>query len=367
LVCLRHIIKDKFLKIRATLQKYERFFVPGALLLGVATDFLTFRAMRIETSFILLGVYLLLAAAAIAFQRFADEPIALPGWPAKYLRLAATLVTQFTFGALLSASLVFYWFSGALSVSWPLLGLIALLMVANETLRKYYLSPLVQLSVFSFIVISVFSLMFPYFANSVGVWAFLAAGGAGLIFLLGFVMILAKFAQPIRHQRRAILFAVAAVFAAMNGLYFLNLIPPIPLSLREAGVFHGVTRAGANYVVLAEDEAWWQRVWPGQTVKTIPGERIFVFSSIFAPADLNVRIFHDWQYFDGADWVARSRPSFFMVGGRDRGYRGYSYLTAPAPGRWRVEVETERGQVIGRVNFEVQGVDQGPALIESVR
>ena len=42
-----------------------------------------------------------------------------------------------------------------------------------------------------------------------------------------------------------------------------------------------------------------------------------------------------------------------IAGGRDGGYRGYS-LTTVNSGNWRVNIETERGQLIGRVKFKVE-------------
>ena len=38
-----------------------------------------------------------------------------------------------------------------------------------------------------------------------------------------------------------------------------------------------------------------------------------------------------------------------QVGGRDGGYRGYTTKSTPAAGRWRVNIETSDGLLIGRV------------------
>jgi len=66
----------------------------------------------------------------------------------RYLRLASPLIIQFTFGALLSASLIFYWFSGVLSVSWPFMILITILIISNDVFRDYYQRPLIQIGVY---------------------------------------------------------------------------------------------------------------------------------------------------------------------------------------------------------------------------
>ena len=38
-----------------------------------------------------------------------------------------------------------------------------------------------------------------------------------------------------------------------------------------------------------------------------------------------------------------------------------------APGKWRVRMETERGQVMGRIGFTVEVVDDVPELNEERR
>ena len=43
-----------------------------------------------------------------------------------------------------------------------------------------------------------------------------------------------------------------------------------------------------------------------------------------------------------------------IAGGRDKGYRGYTFKQRVMPGEWRVDVETAEGRVIGRVSFRVE-------------
>ena len=174
-----------------------------------------------------------------------------------------------------------------------------------------------------------------------------------------------------RFARRRILIAylVLGIFTLMNLLYFANIIPPIPLSLRDAGVYHNVERVGGSYNVLAEDESWLQKLLPGQTVHVHNGDRLFVYTSIFAPAELNTTIVHRWEYFDAVEreWIDRGSFSYGIAGGRQDGYRGYSLKSSLREGKWRVYVETERGQVLGRVKFNVDIVDDELELMEFVK
>lgn len=348
-------------KIKDYFNKYERFLIPGMLVLGVAVDFVTFRTINLKTAFILLAVQFILAGSAIAFINIFDEyrRIAQNRF-LKYLRLAAPLILQFSLGALLGASLIFYWFAGTFSVSWPFILIIAALMVSNELLRDYFTRPIVQISVYYFAIFSILLLALAFTFNSISVWIFLLSGVLSLAIIFTYLQMLSKFLRFIRWDRPRIGISVVAIFILMNALYFLNVIPPIPLSITEAGVYHNVTRSGGDYILTAEDRSLIDKIIPGKTMHIQNGDRLYVYSSIFAPADLRTRIVHDWQYYDqdSRKWVSSNRASFNISGGREEGYRGYSLKTSFPGKRWRVSIENERGQVLGRVKFKIKFVEK---------
>ncbi len=355
----------KIRQLKEIYSKYERWLIPGALIFGVIVDVLTFKSIEIETAFLILGGHVVIAGASIALLNVANKE---GQWRTK-ADMIAPLALQFSFGALLSASLIFYWFSGAFSVSWPILGMIALLMTSNEVLRHYYLKPVIQLSVFSFILFSLGTLVLPFLFNSIDVAMFVLAGIGSLVLTALFVWMLSRLSSEVRQLRRQIAIGVLSVFALMNAFYFFNLIPPIPLSLRDAGVYHEVRRTDMRYLLTEEESDWIDRLLPGQTIHLKKGERVFVFTSIFAPAKLNTTVYHRWQHFDDnqGKWIDRDVLSFGMTGGRDEGYRGFSSKSSVAEGKWRVNVETERGQVIGRVGFTIEFVESSPRLVPTSR
>ncbi len=340
-------------KLKRLFEKSERVLIPGTLVFGVIVDFLTFRSIKIETTFLILGVYVVVAGVSIVLINFGSLG------KLKMTKIIAPLTLQFSFGALLSASLIFYWFSGAFSVSWPIIAIIAIFMTSNEVLRHYYLRPIIQVTVYYFILFSLATLTLPFIFNSIDVSMFVYAGFGSLIAMVIFIVILERLFAHIRPIRPHIIAAVLSVFAIMNILYFFNVIPPIPLSLREAGVYHDIKSISGTYTLMAEQESLIDKFLPGQTIHLQKGRRVYVYTAIFAPAKLNTTIFHQWQFFDEEkdEWIDKDRLSYTMIGGRDEGYRGYSLKTAIAPGKWRVNVETHRGQVLGRVPFKVVSVE----------
>lgn len=341
-------------------EKYERLLMPATLILGTAVDFVTFRAINIEATFWILGIYYVIAAACITILNTRHH---------ERLRLVAKFLIQFTFGALLSASLVFYWFSGAISVSWPIMIVLAFLMVSNEVFNHYYLKPSVQVSAFYFVSFSLSVLALPYLVNSLDPIWFVIGGVASFVLVWALMHLLTRFAKEVRHAQRRSLLVMGAIFISVQTLYFLNVIPPIPLSLREAGVYHDISRTVSGYHLLGEQQSFLDQLNPTKKIQIKKNNRVFLYSSIFAPSELNTQIFHRWQYYDvkEEDWIDESRYGFYITGGRQAGYRGYSLKANVTQGKWRVQVETARGQVLGRVRFNVEIVDQEPKLIEEVK
>lgn len=366
-----HIKKlTRYNEIKQFIEKYERALIPGMLLFGVVVDYITFKTIQINTVLTILSVYAVAAGFVIAYINYYDsERIQSKNRFLKYLRLLAPLAVQFTFGALLSASLVFYWFSGALSVSWPLVILIAVLMASNDVFRHHYLKPTVQISVYYFIVFSLLILIFPFLFNSISAWIFVLAGVSSLIIIRFYIKKLSNRLLPIKERKKQITQAVFGIFIFMNFLYFANIIPPIPLSLYEGGIYHNIDRSGGVYTLTAEKESIFKKLFPGQTLHVQENGKLYVFTSIFAPSDLNVSIVHNWEYFDRSKrkWVSKEKYSYQMSGGREGGYRGFSLKSKLEPGKWRVSVETKRGQVLGRVKFKVDYSGDKPELEEIVR
>ena len=370
------MVKEKLKKLtrynyfKKLYEKHERVLIPSMLVFGVIVDFVTFQSIRISLALTLLSIYLVVAGATIAFINFYDAKLIKSSRAlTRYFRLISPLIVQFTFGALLSASLIFYWFSGAISVSWPFILIIALLMVTNESLRHHYLRPVVQISVYYFILFSVFSLILPMVFNSINPWLFFSSGVLSLVVIYLYVLMLSKALDHIDFQKTRLQATVLVIFAFVNALYFLNIIPPIPLAVRESGVYHSLQRVGGDYAVQAEKTSLLQKLIPGQTIHRTGTAPIYVFTAIYAPVDLDTRIMHDWQYFDKEEkrWVSRSRLSFNISGGRQDGYRGYSLKSNLQEGLWRVDVETERGQVLGRMLFRVVNVDEPPELVQEIK
>jgi hypothetical protein len=156
---------------------------------------------------------------------------------------------------------------------------------------------------------------------------------------------------------------VFGIFLAFNLLYFLKVIPPVPLSLKDIGVYHSIERVEGGYRATYEEAPWW-KFWReiDSTYTITTGSSAYCFSSVFAPSDLNAPIFHRWERLSEGGWVTISRISYPISGGRADGYRGFTQTGKLLEGAWRCNVETANGALIGRASFTVEKAGSLPEL-----
>lgn len=280
-------------------------------------------------------------------------------------------ILQFFFGGILSTYLVFYFRSADIFVTWPFILLLVAAFVANQSFKRHYIRFSFQISLFFLSIYSFAIFLVPVVLHRIGTWVFLLSGAASLAFIGLFIVILFHFIKDksVRDKyesRKMIALLILGIFAIVNALYFTNLIPPIPLSLKEGGVYHSVEKvAGGNYYVSDEKHSWKDYFRLFKTFTAAPGAGAYAYSAVFSPRNLNITILHEWQYYDESEraWATTGIISLPVIGGRDGGFRTYSMRSNLTPGKWRVNVETTEGKIIGRLRFNVIAVSTPPLLL----
>lgn len=349
---LRKIQKSTaYRRVEEWTKRYERAWVPLMLIGGFFVDVLQYKTLDINQQFGVMAVYVAVITGSLlvtVYPRSAEVRVL------RGISLAAPFALPLSVGALLSASLVFYWFGGTFFASWPIMVAVAALMMSNEFLREQFLRPTVQVAVFAFALFSISTIWSSYLFNSLDPQTFVMAGVASSAFMVAFVLVLSRVGGLSRRLPQ-MLASIATVFVTMVGAYFLNVIPPIPLAIRDAGIYHNVERHGSEYALTGEDETWVEKILPGQTIRVSGNEALFAYVSVFAPADLSATIVHKWQRYDAASrsWITEAALSYAITGGREDGYRGYSKKSNLTSGTWRVSVQTARGQTLGLIPFVV--------------
>jgi hypothetical protein len=280
-------------------------------------------------------------------------------------------ILQFFFGGLLSTFLVFYFRSTDIFVTWPFILLLAIAFIANESLKRHYIRLSFQVSLFFISIYSFAIFLVPVLLHQIGPKIFLLSGLISLVFIALFIFVLFIFIRDRwSGSKKLILFLILGIFALVNFLYFTDLIPPIPLSLKDGGIYHSIEKnQNGDYDVTYEDYGWrgYFQLYPN--FREVAGDPVFAYSAVFSPQGLNLTILHEWQYYDEAKgkWITDRTISLSVVGGRDGGFRTYSERSSLAPGKWRVNIKTELGQTISTLRFNILPVTVEPTLASDVK
>jgi hypothetical protein len=338
---------------------------PFAFLAGFIFDIFTLIRVDAVRDHVFLIGHLLISATGIALVNFGSAG-KLRGKFSEMAAWLAPLMIQFSIGALFSSSVILYWRSGSIAGSWPFLGALAFLLVGNEFFRERYKRFIFHISAYFIALTSYAILALPLVFGKMGPEIFVASSLASLAAVCIAIVLLALILpEIIRGHVRNLALTIGGIFAVFNLLYFTNIIPPIPLALKQLEIAHSVVHTSTGYEVTFEPQSW-TRFIPGkqETYHWVAGTQIFAYSSVFAPTAIQGTIVHHWLYFnpETRSWEEQAKIRFALVGGRDGGYRGYTQKSLITPGSWRVDVKTERGQLLGRVTFTVLEVETMPTL-----
>ncbi len=265
-------------------------------------------------------------------------------------------IVHFLLGALLSLYAIFYFKSSSLLVSFGFLGVLVVLLLANESKRFKALGLSFKFALLSLSFLSFFAYVIPVLAGSIGLAMFLISLLVGCLPLLAAGLRIRSTApEKFAQARRQILIPLGCVLVAFLGFYFFRLIPPVPLSIPFIGVYHQVERTEAGYRLSHERPEW--RIWHNgdQNFLAQPGDKIHVFFRVFSPARFADQVQMRWYLKDAArGWTLQDSIPIRIVGGREQGFRGYGVKSNYQSGRWKVQVETNDGREIGRVYFDLE-------------
>lgn len=355
--------------------KFERPISSGSLILGFIFDALTLKRVDTLWENIWILAHLVIVAIFIILIHTEKSEVGDEANSSKK-HFWYVNILQFFFGGLFSTYLVLYFRSADFFSTWPFILLLAVAFIANESMKRHYVQLSFQISLFFLSIYSFIIFLVPVILHKIGTLIFLFSGFISLVFILLFVRILFHFIKDKFEQieqgesslkmfKKRIFYLISGIFILFNFLYFTNLIPPIPLSLKDAGVYHSVgkNRFG-NYVVTYEGQGWLKYFKLYPDFKITNGQPVYVFSAVFSPADFNVTIVHEWQHYDENQnkWVTESMINLPVVGGRDEGFRTYSARKNIPIGKWRVNVRTINNQTIGTIRFNIVPVNIAPII-----
>ena len=348
----------------------QRLYPLAAFVCGFAFNALTIGRKVSETDFWRLGAFLLGAAALglwLAWRRAGatDEQAGRTATPATpglrlqrrlrgLLAQAPYLLLQFFFGSVFAALFLLYAKSAGHWGAWLVAGALGALVVGNEFARDHYRHRLTLVwSLFALNAILLANFVLPHVMGSLDPRWFYLSTAAGVALAHGLSLL---------APRRVIDMRPAwALAGALTLAWLLGMIAPVPLVKRELAIGQHFVQAGGAFTLVVEAAPAWQ-FWRSQaaTVHVPEGGRLYAVSAVFAPRRVTAALEHRWEHHRSGGWEVAYINRFETTGGRERGFRGYSWVLDPAPGDWRFTVATQDGRTISTLRFTVaRGLPQG--------
>ncbi len=349
------MFSEKFIEIKNWFLRYERHISSASLILGFVIDNLTLQRIDLLFENLVLLFYISVSVLGIVIFNLSKAGVLRINFLEK-INFFIPVIIQFAFGGLFSGFVVFYSRSASLSASWPFLLILVGILITGELVKGFYSRISYQLTVFYLAILSYLIFVVPIVVGHMNSFVFVLSGLLSLLVFYGiyrfFELVLPEFFAV---YKKGLISRVVFIFITVFVFYFTNILPPIPLSLKDGGVYHNVVRIPEGYLLSGEEKSFFDRLKTTENFHLSPGGRVYFFSSVFAPTDLKVNIVHEWQYYDEINkrWITANTISFPIVGGNDGGYRGYSFKENVFDGKWRVNVKTSRGQIVGRVEFRI--------------
>lgn len=268
------------------------------------------------------------------------------------------LAIQFFLGGLCSAYVIYFSRSVSLTKTLSFFIILVILLFANELLKKRISNKYLQFSAYFFVNFTFFTFFIPVLVKEMNTTIFLISGAISLTITLGLIIFIYAISPSTRKEvhKGKMLGLITGIYLMINVFYFLNLIPPVPLALEEGLVAYNVEKSDDTYEVTYEKELWY-RFWSNNNISHSysSDSNVYVFTSIFAPTELRKTVAHRWKWYNSntGDWEVTDIIEFEITGGREGGYRGYTYKNGMMEGDWEVDVITEDNQIIGIINFEI--------------
>lgn len=273
-------------------------------------------------------------------------------------------------GAALSFVFVYALRSAALSVSWPLFLILVLCMVANEFFAthtyRFTLDIMVLFIALAFYV--VFNA--PFMVNTQNNFVFLCSIIISITVSLLYVAIISRISETSEEETPKMYALGVGIPMFIGMLYTLNMIPGVPLSLTEGGIYHNVVKTETGRYIVEEEVD--QRLVSSlftkvHTISSSQGD-VFFLSAIRAPKNMTAPISHVWEYYDekGNKWIESTVVPFNLSGGREDGYRAYSVKQNIFEGLWRVTVKVDDKRIVGRVKFYIKKGEPGEMVEKTI-
>lgn len=356
--------------MKQVIERLKHFFPAIAFIGGFAWDSITLGRMVYSSDLLFLLAYYfgaLILVVLLSASKMDSQLQEEPGWKvSKAYRVRNfflnrewseawtsrfTWAVQFCFGSLFSALVICYFKSSGSWASLFLVLFLTALLIGNEFLQQRYESFTVSLSFFCLLGTMFLNFAIPHWVHHLGWFWFLLSSLVSFFLCYGIWKLSGR---PLK-----VLFAPLTISILLIVMYFMNVIPPVPLVVKQHSACTHFDRT--SYSCQIENPSIFVKMGLSKpTIYWQPSDGdVFFLSSIFAPNKVKASIEHRWYYynpkteaFELTDRISSSRMA--IQGGRESGFRTYTKKKHLSYGLWRVETALQNGAVIASKDFEVK-------------
>jgi hypothetical protein len=349
------IFKEKQQRARALYDKHQHH-IPAAFFVG-GFLFDVFTLGRIDSLFSLLQQALYLVLIGILLVAEAHElfnRLVIPTW-VKGLLGYREMAVHFIFGSLLSTYTLFFLKSSSIFTSSVFVVLIVALLILNELPRFQKYGLMMRFALYALCLACFFSYVIPILLTFIGLLPFALSVFSSLLVIGFLIWYLRRKKFDESFIRKEVTLPSLGVLAVFLFLYIFQMVPPVPLSLTEVGIYHTAEKIDGQFK-MGYSRPWWKFWQKGaQSFAAREQDKIHCFISLFSPARFNDKVQIRWLFKDPKlGWSNTDVIPISISGGRDGGYRGVATKANHQPGDWQVRVETNDGREIGRIYFEIE-------------
>jgi len=220
----------RFNHLYQTYGKYQPivFFIGGFLWDSITLT----RIDRLSDNLVLLAYLFMLGFSIILVNRV-ESGLIRNQFVLKY-RKWYPLAIQFFLGGLFSSYVVFYFQSASVTKNWLFLGILIILLFANEFLEKRLTNIYLQLTLYFLACFAFFNFFIPVIVKKMNFFIFILSGILSVAIISIFLRQFFYTWSIIKgNETLRISAIILSLFLLINIAYFKNWIPPVPLSHRQ--------------------------------------------------------------------------------------------------------------------------------------
>lgn len=341
----------------SSLTKHTAHITTVLFAIGFIFDFLVLPNISHSHATFLGAVYLCAIAILVMFREWVVSRNTASNVEQKIYSFATFGISYFL-GSALSFIFVYSFLSAAFSVSWPLFVLFIICIVANEFVNTHNFRLTLDIGIFLIALLFFAIFNIPIFLKTQNDIIFAVSIGITIIFSLFYLYLLQFTSDSARYEAPRMYALAIGIPMFVGMLYFLNVIPAVPLSLKSSGIYHNIVRTESGEFIAQKESDFRKFLYFRSPIYSMSSldTGVYFFSAVDAPVELSAPISHVWEQYNESTkkWIPKTTVFFTMEGGRNDGYRAYSYKENITDGLWRVSVKVDSNRLVGRVKFIIK-------------